>query len=122
MRSVLAFALLGLSLSAFGRADAHSRSCASFNDAWYHVERKTIGLSSPIIDLDYRDGALLRDGRRIERSRLLDQLRKAAALNPHPRVMLTLRRADCLKARAAIRQIERTGICKESGCLYELHR
>lgn len=90
-----------------------------FGKCWYKMDRRGLGLSSPIIKVEYRNGLLLRNGKSIRRERLLSELRGGAALQPHPRVLLIIGRSDAEKVRPLVRDIERSGICKDSGCLYK---
>ena len=99
---------------------AHSQvsSCKNFDRTWYEVERAKLGFSSPIIELSYKNGVLLRGARRV----IFYNLKRAALLKPHPRVLVTLKQGECSKALNIVRQIELTGICRGSGCLYQFNK
>lgn len=94
-------------------------ACDVFGRSWYKVDRGELGLSSPIIEIEYRNGSLFRYGKPIQKSRLLSDLKGSGSLQPRPRVLLTLNRNDIEKLRGLVGEIERSGICDETGCLYQ---
>lgn len=94
-------------------------ACDVFGKNWYKVDRRELGLSSPVIEIEYRNGSLFRYRKPIQKSRLLSDLKGSGSLQPRPRVLLTLDRNDIERLRSLVGEIERTGICEEAGCLYQ---
>ncbi|MGH6616706.1 hypothetical protein [Sphingomonas sp.] len=98
---------------------ANASPCKVFGKSWYRLDERGLELSSPIMNIEYRQGSIFRDGKKIDRPALLTDLHDSASLQPHPRVLLLVAQADCKKYRRLVREIEQTGICKDSGCLYK---
>ena len=100
-------------------ASTAEAKCGSFGEDWYNVRYTEIGNTAPIIFVEYRNNGTRQDGKRVTRSALLGDLTIYSRLVPHPRVFLLLGRRDCHKVVSLVRQIEHSGICKDSGCIYQ---
>lgn len=96
--------------------------CKSFGEKWYKIDQKDLGLNAPIIEVEYHNNKLFRYGKMVNRTSLIKNLKTYTVLDPSPRLFLSLNYKDCEKARLIVKQIENSGICTESACLYQFRK